>query len=85
MKTCLGMLLMLPALIGLAVTGVYHVSVNSSLHFEKLDSQEDYVNKHRSYAPADPTQAPTEASAASAASADGASSSASSSTNASRS
>lgn len=63
MKTCLGMLLMLPALIGLAVTGVYHVSVNSSLHFEKLDSQEDYVNKHRSYAPTDPTQAPAAASA----------------------
>ncbi|HIX20402.1 MAG TPA: hypothetical protein H9862_07370 [Candidatus Akkermansia intestinigallinarum] len=75
MKTCLGMLLMLPALIGLAVTGVYHVSVNSSLNFEKLDSQEDYVNKHRSYAPADPTQTPAAAPATSAPAADGESSS----------
>ncbi len=49
MRTCLGILLMVPALIGLAITGIYHVSVNSQLRFEKVDTQDAYINKQRSY------------------------------------
>lgn len=40
---------MVPALIGLAITGIYHVSVNSQLRFEKVDTQDAYINKQRSY------------------------------------
>lgn len=51
MKTCLGSILIVPALIGLAITGLYHVSVNSELRFEEADTQEVYINTQRSYRP----------------------------------
>ena len=51
MKTCLGSILIVPALIGLALTGLYHVSVNCELRFEEADTEEVYINTQRSYRP----------------------------------
>ena len=51
MKTFLAALLLLTALIGVAVTAVYHTSVNSETHFVPRVSHEEYINTHRSYRP----------------------------------
>lgn len=51
MKTCLGSLL-LPVILALVGTAVYHASVNGELRFELRDSNEEYINTRRSYRPA---------------------------------
>ncbi len=51
MKTCLGSLLLVPTLLALVGTAVYHVSVNSELCFEERDTNTEYINIHRSYRP----------------------------------
>ncbi len=51
MKTCLGSLLLVPTLLALVGTAVYHVSVNSELCFEERDTNTEYININRSYRP----------------------------------
>ncbi len=51
MKTCLGSLLLVPTLLALVGTAIYHVSVNSELCFEERDTNTEYINIHRSYRP----------------------------------
>ena len=51
MKTCLGSLLLVPTLTAIALTVVYHASVNAELRFEPRDSNTEYINTERSYRP----------------------------------
>ncbi|MDO5471233.1 MAG: hypothetical protein Q4F38_08010 [Akkermansia sp.] len=51
MKTCLGSLLLIPTLAAVALTVVYHASVNGELKFEPRDSNTEYINTKRSYRP----------------------------------
>ncbi len=51
MKTCLGSLLLVPTLLALVGTAIYHVSVNSELCFEERDAHTEYINVNRSYRP----------------------------------
>ncbi len=51
MRTCLGSLLLVPTLLALVGTAVYHVSVNSELRFEERTSNTEYINSARSYRP----------------------------------
>ncbi len=51
MKTCLGSLLLVPTLLALVGTAIYHVSVNSELCFEERDTNTEYINVNRSYRP----------------------------------
>lgn len=51
MKTCLGSLLLIPVILALIVTAVYHISVNAELQFEQKDTNEHYINTERSYRP----------------------------------
>ena len=51
MKTCLGSLLLVPVILALVITAVYHTSVNSELQFEKRDTNAQYINTSRSYRP----------------------------------
>ncbi len=51
MKTCLGSLLLIPTLLALVGTAIYHVSVNSELCFEERDAHTEYININRSYRP----------------------------------
>ena len=51
MKTCLGSLLLVPVILALVITAVYHTSVNSELQFEKRDTNAQYINTARSYRP----------------------------------
>lgn len=51
MKTCLGSFLLIPVILALVVTVVYHISVNSDLRFEAKDTNERYINTERSYRP----------------------------------
>ncbi len=51
MKTCLGSLLLVPTLLALVGTAIYHVSVNSELCFEERDANTEYINVNRSYRP----------------------------------
>lgn len=51
MKTCLGSLLLIPVILALIVTAVYHISVNAELQFEQRDTNEQYINTERSYRP----------------------------------
>ncbi|MBR1982994.1 MAG: hypothetical protein IKA23_09640 [Akkermansia sp.] len=51
MKTCLGSLLLVPVIIALVVTVVYHTSVNAELQFEQRDTNAQYINTARSYRP----------------------------------
>lgn len=51
MKTCLGSLLLIPIILALIVTAVYHTSVNSELRFEPKDNNTQYINTERSYRP----------------------------------
>lgn len=63
MKTCLGSLLLVPVILALVITAVYHTSVNSELQFEQRDNNAQYINTARSYRPqvkepAEPVPAP---------------------------
>ncbi len=51
MKTCLGSLLLVPTLLALVGTAIYHISVNSELSFEERDTNTEYINVNRSYRP----------------------------------
>ena len=51
MKTCLGSLLLVPVILALVITAVYHTSVNSELQFEQRDTNAQYINTARSYRP----------------------------------
>ncbi len=51
MKTCLGSLLLVPTLLALIGSAIYHISVNSELCFEERDSNTEYINVNRSYRP----------------------------------
>ncbi len=51
MKTCLGSLLLVPTLLALVGTAIYHISVNSELCFEERDANTEYININRSYRP----------------------------------
>ncbi len=51
MKTCLGSLLLIPIILALVGTAVYHTSVNSELRFEERDTNAEYINVRRSYRP----------------------------------
>ncbi len=58
MKTCLGSLLLVPTILALVGTAIYHISVNSELRFEERDTNTEYINVNRSYRPqAKPTMA----------------------------
>ncbi len=57
MKTCLGSLLLVPVLLALIITAVYHISVNGELQFEQRDTNEQYINTERSYRPQIPPPA----------------------------
>ncbi len=51
MKTCLGSLLLVPTLLALVISAIYHVSINSELCFEQRDIHTEYINVNRSYRP----------------------------------
>ena len=51
MKTCLGSLLLVPVILALVVSIVYHTSVNSELQFEQRDTNAQYINTARSFRP----------------------------------
>lgn len=51
MKTCLGSLLLVPVILALVVSVVYHASVNSELQFEQRDTNAQYINTSRSFRP----------------------------------
>ena len=51
MKTCLGSLLIVPVIMALVITVIYHTSVNSELQFEQRDTNAQYINTARSYRP----------------------------------
>ena len=51
MKTCLGSLLLVPVIIALVVTVIFHTSVNAELQFEQRDTNAQYINTSRSYRP----------------------------------
>ena len=51
MKTCLGSLLLIPVILVLVVSVIYHTSVNSELQFEQRDTNAQYINTARSYRP----------------------------------
>ena len=52
MKTCLDTLILVPAILGLALTVVYHASMDADLKFEERDTNAQYINTERSYRPA---------------------------------
>ncbi len=52
MKTCLGILILVPAILVLVGTGVYHTSLDTGLTFEERDTNGQYINTQRSYRPA---------------------------------
>lgn len=51
MKTCLGSLLLIPVILALVASVIYHTSVNSELQFEQRDTNAQYINTARSYRP----------------------------------
>lgn len=51
MKTCIGVLLLIFAILSVIVTLTYHTSVNGSLSFEQQRDNPDYINTNRSYRP----------------------------------
>lgn len=63
MKTCLGSLLLIPIIIALIVTAVYHTSVNAELRFEPRDTNAQYINTQRSYRPQIPPKSAPKAAA----------------------
>lgn len=63
MKTCLGTLILVPAILGLALTVVYHASMDADLKFEERDTNAQYINTERSYRPAQHADAAQEKTA----------------------
>lgn len=61
MKTCLGSLLLVPVLMALVATLVYHASVNAELRFEQRDTNARYINTARSFRPPVIKEAPKRA------------------------
>lgn len=57
MKTCLGTLILVPAILGLAATVAYHASMDADLKFEERDTNAQYINTERSYRPTQHTDA----------------------------
>lgn len=51
MKTCLGSLLLVPVILALVASVIYHTSVNSELQFEQRDTNAQYINTARSFRP----------------------------------
>ncbi|MGN0869312.1 MAG: hypothetical protein ACI4O9_07290 [Akkermansia sp.] len=51
MKTCLGSLLLVPVILALIATVIYHASVNQEARFEPRDTNAIYINTQRSYRP----------------------------------
>lgn len=51
MKSCLGSLVLLVAVVAVVLTAAYHASVNSELRFEQRDSHVEYINTNRSFRP----------------------------------
>lgn len=64
MKTCLGSLLLVPVIVALVLTAVYHTSVNGEVRFEQRDTNAQYINTARSYRPPEVKQAPKQAAEA---------------------
>lgn len=64
MKTCLGSLLLVPVIVGLVLTVVYHTSVNGEVRFEQRDTNAQYINTARSYRPPEVKQEPRAAAEA---------------------
>ena len=60
MKTCLGTLILVPAILGLAVTVAFHASMDADVRFEERDTNAQYINTERSYRPARQEQADKE-------------------------
>ena len=52
MKSCLGTLLLVPAILALAGTVAYHASMDAGIKFEERDTNAQYINTERSYRPA---------------------------------
>lgn len=50
-KTFLGSLLLIPVILALVITAVYHTSVNAELKFEKRETSTQYINTERSFRP----------------------------------
>lgn len=61
MKTCLGSLILVPVIVALVLTAVYHTSVNGEVRFEQRDTNAQYINTARSYRPPEVKQAPKQA------------------------
>ena len=57
MKTCLGTLILVPAILILVGTGAYHASLDAAIKFEERDTNAQYINTERSYRPT-PKQEP---------------------------
>ncbi len=64
MKSCLGIFLLAVVIAALALTLVYHTSLNSTLRFEPRDTNAQYINTRRSYRPPAPPKTPRAASPA---------------------
>lgn len=59
MKTCLGSLILVPAILILVGTGAYHASLDAGIKFEERDTNAQYINTERSYRPT-PKQEPND-------------------------
>lgn len=64
MKTCLGSLLLVPVMLALVLTVVYHTSVNQEMRFEQRDTNAQYINTSRSYRPPEVREQPKQAAEA---------------------
>ena len=51
MKTCIGVLLLIFAILSVIATLTFHTSVNGSLSFEQQRDNPEYINTNRSYRP----------------------------------
>lgn len=51
MKTCIGVLLAIFAILSVVATLTFHASVNGTLSFEQQRDNPDYINTNRSYRP----------------------------------
>lgn len=61
MKTCLGSLILIPVIVALVLTAVYHTSVNGEVRFEQRDNNAQYINTARSYRPPEVKTVPKQA------------------------
>ncbi|MCQ2364529.1 MAG: hypothetical protein MJ051_03110 [Akkermansia sp.] len=64
MRTCLGSLLLVPVMLALVLTVVYHTSVNQEMRFEQRDTNAQYINTARSYRPPEVKEQPKQAAEA---------------------